>query len=277
MLAARQVVHWIQHLALPITSVEFLLLDCTLFRCSTCSKNIPLKKKKKTSCVVRMHVAETGWHQISCYSVSRMWDFLWGVYQGFGCATADQHSCFNQLTNRRVRFSSCSYASLPGETTSVFNRFKSPCRSEKQKASSRVIDLVHKKTHQNFWQKYIYICRNIYVHCTINAERPACEVQHLLLQFLGLFCRPWRNVWRRTTYQLEVSHQQRKSDADRKYAEDFPFYGFWGAVFTAFWHNSSGDSFHKFLCSAQQPIMTSVLAQKRIAKEDHICTLRSNS
>ena len=68
-------------------------------------------------------------------------------------------------------------------------------------------------------------------------------------RFLGLFCRPWQNVRRRTTCQLEVSHQQRKSD--RKYTEDFPFCGLWDAVFTAFGCNSSRDIFHTFLCSAQ--------------------------
>ena len=105
--------------------------------------------------------------------------------------------------------------------------------------------------------------RKVSVHCTINTEHPACEVQHLVLPFLGPSCRPWRNVRHRTMHQLEVSHQQRKSD--RNYAEDFPFYGLWDAVLTAFWRNSCGDAFYKFLCSAQhrslQPIMTSVLVQ----------------
>ena len=58
--------------------------------------------------------------------------------------------------------------------------------------------------------------RKVSVRCMINADQ-ACEVQRLLLQFLGLFCRPWRNY---DVEQLEASHQQRKSD--RKYAEDFP-------------------------------------------------------
>ena len=66
----------------------------------------------------------------------------------------------------------------------------------------------------------VVLYRKVSVHCTINTERQACEVQHLLLQFLGTFCRPWWNVQRWTTRQLEVSHQQRKSD--RKYAEEFP-------------------------------------------------------
>ena len=63
---------------------------------------------------------------------------VWDV----GCATANQHSRFNQLTNRSVWFNSCSYASLPCETTSVFNHFKSPCWSKKLKASSSVMNLV---------------------------------------------------------------------------------------------------------------------------------------
>ena len=65
------------------------------------------------------------------------------------------------------------------------------------------------QTPQNF-QEELY--STVSVHCTINAERQACEVRHLLLQHLGLFCRPWQNVRRRTTHQLETSHQQRKSD-----------------------------------------------------------------
>ena len=69
-----------------------------------------------------------------------------------------------------------------------------------------------------FLERVLY--RTVSVHCPISAERQACEVQHPLLQFLGLFCRPWRNVRRRTKRQLEASHQQRKSD--RKYPEDFP-------------------------------------------------------
>ena len=36
-----------------------------------------------------------------------------------------------QVTSCSIRFSSCSYASLPGETTSVFSHFKMPCRNEK--------------------------------------------------------------------------------------------------------------------------------------------------
>ena len=60
----------------------------------------------------------------------------------------------NQLTNHSVRFSSRSYASLPGETTSVFSHFKRPSWSEKQKASSWVINLV-KKLHTKFSGKNI--------------------------------------------------------------------------------------------------------------------------
>ena len=75
-----------------------------------------------------------------------------------------------------------------------------------------------KKCTPKFPGRVLY--RKVSVCCTINAERQACEVQRVLLQFLGLFCHPWQNVQRRTTHQLEASHQQRKSD--KKYAEDFP-------------------------------------------------------
>ena len=67
---------------------------------------------------------------------------------------------------------------------------------------------------------------------------------------------PWRNVWRWTMYQLEMSHQQRKSV--RKYSEDFPFYGLWDAVFTAFRCNLSRDAFHKFLFGAQHSSLSAV-------------------
>jgi len=80
-------------------------------------------------------------YQIRQQPVVRVPFCVWDV----GCATAYRRSHFNQLTNRSVWFNSRSYASLPGETTSVFSHFKSPCRSEKPKASSRVMNL--KKMH----------------------------------------------------------------------------------------------------------------------------------
>ena len=76
-----------------------------------------------------------------------------------------------------------------------------------------------KKNTPTFPGRVLY--SKVSMHCTINAEHQACEVQHLLLQFLGLSCRLWWNVRHRTTYQLKASHQQKKSD--RKYAEDFPW------------------------------------------------------
>ena len=51
-----------------------------------------------------------------------------------------------------------------------------------------------KKRRPKFPGRVLY--RTVSVRCTINAERQACEVQRLLLQFLWLFCRPWRNVRR---------------------------------------------------------------------------------
>ena len=70
---------------------------------------------------------------------------------------------------------------------------------------------------------YIYLYRKVSVHCTISAEHLACQVQHQLFQFLGLFCCPWRNVWRQTTHQLEASCRQRQSD--RKYTKISHFRG----------------------------------------------------
>ena len=52
----------------------------------------------------------------------------------------------SQLTNCSVLVNSCSYVSLLGETTSIFNYFESPCQSEKLKASSWVINLSGKNT-----------------------------------------------------------------------------------------------------------------------------------
>ena len=63
----------------------------------------------------------------------------------------------NQLTNCSVWFNSRSYASFPGEMTSVFNHFKSPCRSEKLKANSQVINLVQ-KMHTRLSGKNIEQC-----------------------------------------------------------------------------------------------------------------------
>ena len=48
----------------------------------------------------------------------------------------------NQLTNHRVWFNSCSYMSVPGETTFIFTHSKLPCHSEKLKASSWVINVI---------------------------------------------------------------------------------------------------------------------------------------
>ena len=144
----------------------------------------------------------------------------------------------NQLTNCSIRFNSCSYASLPGETTPVFNHFKSPCWSEKQKVSSRVINLV-KKTHTKLSRQNIspekFLC---IVRSTQSTQHVKCSTC-----FLGLFCHPWRNI-HQMTHRLEASHQLRKRD--RKDAENFPFNGLWDAVFTAFGCNLSGDDFHLF-------------------------------
>ena len=74
----------------------------------------------------------------------------------------------NQLTNCSVWFNSRSYASLPGEMTHVFNHFKSPCQSEKQKTSSQVINLVKKHT-PNFPGR-IYLQKSF---CALYSQRRA--------------------------------------------------------------------------------------------------------
>ena len=93
---------------------------------------------------------------------------------GVGCATASRRSHFNWLTIRSIRFNSCSYASLPGETTSVFNHFKSPCWSKKLKASSQVMNLA-KNPHQNFWEEHYterFLC---IVRSTQSAQHVKCS------------------------------------------------------------------------------------------------------
>ena len=84
-------------------------------------------------------------------------------------------ACFNQLTNHSVWFNSCSYASLPGEMTSVFSHFKSPCWSEKLKASSRVMNLVKKTAHQNFQEEHYTETFLCVVRSTWSAKHVKCS------------------------------------------------------------------------------------------------------
>ena len=65
--------------------------------------------------------------------------------------------------------------------------------------------------------------RKVSVHCTINTERPACEVQRLLLLFWGPSCHPWRTVQCQTMHALKASLQQMKSDS--KYTKISHFMG----------------------------------------------------
>ena len=125
---------------------------------------------------------------------------VWDV----GCATANQCSVLTSWPIVAFGSIPCSYASLPGKTTCVFSHFKSPCRSELPGDES-----CQKKCTPKFPGRVLY--RKVSVHCTITAERQACEEQCLLLQFLGLFCHPWLNGRRQTMRQLEASHQQRTS------------------------------------------------------------------
>ena len=97
------------------------------------------------------------------------------------------------------------YVSLHGKTTSILNHFKSPCRSKRLIVivSSLVVNLVQKKKKKKkstpkFPRR---IHGKVSMHCTINAERPACEVQCLLI---GLFCHPWWNVRHWMTHELKV-------------------------------------------------------------------------
>ena len=149
----------------------------------------------------------------------------------------------NQLISRSFWFNSCSFVSLPGETTH-FQSFQIAMPKWKLKVSSWVINLV-KTLHTKLSGKNVFA---VMFPCTVWSTQSTKHVKCSAC-FLGLFCLPWRNVWRWMTCQLEASHQQRESDW--KYTKDFVFYGLWDAVFTAFGCNLSRDAFHKFLCSAQ--------------------------
>ena len=103
-----------------------------------------------------------------------------------------------------------------------------------------------KNAHQNFREEYDteqFLC---IVQSTQSAKHVKCS---------ACFFSSWRNVRRRTTRRLEVSHQQRKSDM--KYAEDFPliFTGcdvIWAEMlFTNFFvvHNISLSAASHDLCS----------------------------
>ena len=129
------------------------------------------------------------------------------------------------------------YASLPGETTSFFNHFISPMLKQKAENELPGGKSCLKKTpaHRNFRQN-MYTEKFLCIVWSVQSAQPVkCSIC-----FLGLFCRLWQNVWYWTTHQLEASHQQRKNN--RKYTEDFPFYGLWVAVFTSFGHNLSGGA-----------------------------------
>ena len=92
----------------------------------------------------------------------------------------------------------------------------------KQGAESKLPgDESRQKNTPKFLGRAFY--RKVSVHCTINTERPACEVQHLLLLFLGHSCHPWRNVQCQTMHALKASLQQMKSDS--KYAKISHFMG----------------------------------------------------
>ena len=118
-----------------IQSSQPLCFGCSLLHSTTllCSwlyhYALPQKNKNYLFLIPCVHVGIRFSSNLFC---------VWGI----GCATASQRSHFNQLSNRSVRFNSCPSASLPGEMTSVFNHFKSPCWSKKLKTSPWVINLV---------------------------------------------------------------------------------------------------------------------------------------
>ena len=103
----------------------------------------------------------------------------------------------NQLTSCSVQLNSLSYASRPGETTSVFSHFNSPCQSEKLKASSWVINLV-KKTHQTFWEECLQ--KNV---CALYDQRrvpsmlsAASTSWDFSVTHGGMYSSEWRVSWK---------------------------------------------------------------------------------
>ena len=84
---------------------------------------------------------------------------------------------------------------------SVISNHHAEAKNWKRASRWRILSTTTKKSTPTFLGRALY--RKVSVCCMINVECQACEVQRLLLQFLGLFCRPWRNVQRRTTRQLE--------------------------------------------------------------------------
>ena len=50
---------------------------------------------------------------------------------------------------------------------------------------------------------------------------------------------------------INWKHHIKQRKSSRKHTEEFPFYGLWYAVFTAFGCNLRGDAFHRFLCNTR--------------------------
>ena len=121
--------------------------------------------------------------------------------------------------------------------------------------------------HQNFWEEITILMQ--YDQRRAPSMRSAARASSVL----GTFCCPWH--W--TVRQLEVSHQQRKSDM--KYAEDFPLI-FMDCETPSSQHLDviwAETLFTNFFCSAQHRCLSSwswqlfwcMFLQMRIAKEDH--------
>ena len=136
---------------------------------------------------------------------------VWGV----GCTISNQRLHFNQLASLSIQFSSRSYASLP-DATSVFSHFKSPCRSEKLKTSSWVINLVKNHTPK-FPGRVLYRNSSVHCSCTINSApsmwstAPASSVVVTSLSPMAE-CMTLNNM---STRSITLT-----KESDRKYAED---------------------------------------------------------
>ena len=195
---------------------------------------------------------------------------VWDV----GCATANRHSRFNQLTNHSVQFNSCSYASLPERQLpfSVISNRHAEAKSWKW-ASGWCIK--KKKTHIKIYGKSII--QKSFSASYNQRGVPSMWSSVLASSVLGTVLSPMVECMMSNNASTWNVISQMKSDG--KYAEDFPLIFMGHETHSInFGHNSSENTFHKFLCSVQHRSVCSwswhlfwrMFPQKQIVKEDYI-------
>ena len=145
-----------------------MLKDTALLRLWSYHYGLPQKNKNKLFSISCVHVGIK-------FASNRLRVCLFSVWY-VGCATANRRLCFNHLTSCSIRFNSRSYASLPGETTSVLNRH-AEARSWKRAPRWWILSKKKgkKKTHQNFQEEYYpekFLC---IVRSTWSAKHVKCS------------------------------------------------------------------------------------------------------